>query len=183
MSIIDIENKVIYLNQHSIPIGEGKFIDIANASLDMITNLLANYTELNSPLYLIGMETPPIGAWYTEKLWSLDTLLYRSIFNPYVFNPSYISYIHGTKKYKKKDTMEMIDKCFDIFVKYGYTISQQLCSEKTGKPRKITDNEADASVYSIRLFIKHYLENNEESDIVNEILELFPRFREVKEEH
>ena len=182
MSIINIEDKIITFDQQSVEIADGKFIAIANACLDMITQLLFDHIELVEETSLIGMETPPVMARFTEKLWSLDTLLYRTLYKPYVFNVAYIKFIHGTSKYNKKDTINLINEIIQIFIDNGYKINQLFCSEKTGKPRKMTDNESDATVYAVRMFIKYHLENNIESKIVDEILKINPRFKEIKEE-
>lgn len=183
LSKISLPDKIIYLDQKSVDISDGKFIAISNACLDMIVELLSSHPELSSECSYIGMETPPVMARFTEKLWSLDTLLYRSINKPYVFNVSYIRFLHGTSKYSKKNTIDLVNKLLEIFVKNGYVVNQLYCSDKTGKPKKMTDNESDSFIYATRMFVKYHLDNNIESSIVNEILENYIRFKEIKEDY
>lgn len=183
ISKISLKEKVIYLDQKSVDIKDGKFIAISNACLDMLVELLASHPELTDENSLIGMETPPVMARFTEKLWSLDTLLYRSINKPYVFNVSYIKYLHGTNKYNKKDTICLVNKILDLFISAGYSVNQLYCSDKTGKPKKMTDNEADSFVYATRMFIKYHKELNDINPLVSAILEECQKFEEVKEDY
>lgn len=181
VSIIDDINKSIIFREHSVDVGHGTFVEIANATENMVNLFLEENKDIIRPDVLIGMEIPPTVGMYSVKLWALDTHLYNNLImsKPYIFNVSYLKFIN--KSYNSKsDTKEMINQILNVFKDNGYTINQTLKS-KNGKPKKLTSNECDSFIYAIRMFVKYNYENGIPNPMLAEILNINDKFLEVKE--
>lgn len=130
---------------------------------------------------MFGMEIPPVQGMYAVKLWALDSHIYNSFIytKPYLFNVPYLKFIN--KKYDgKKDTMEMINQILDVFKDNEYKVIQK-AKTKTGKEKKLTNNECDSFIYAIRMFVKYYYENGITDPMLAEIININDRFLEEKE--
>jgi hypothetical protein len=181
LSFINSENKTITFKELSVELGHGTFAEVCKASEDMVDKFLTEAKDFIRCNVMIGMEIPPVQGMYAVKLWALDTHIYNSLVftEPYLFNVSYLKFIN--KKYEgKKDTINMINQILESFKDNGYTIIQDL-KDKKGKPRKLTSNECDSFIYTIRMFVKYHYDNGIENPMLAEIININDKFLVEKE--
>lgn len=173
IAVIDKENKEIRLDELSVELNGGKFKNIAESAAEMTAQVLAHHKLDLMGEVLIAMEQPPSTGFYTEKLWALDTTLYRCLpVKPFMFPVAYLTYLHG-KRNSKDDTINLMNEVIEIFKDNGYEVK---CSEK-----KMTSNQADALLYATRMYIRSEQEGSL-TDIGNRIIGLKERYKEFKED-
>lgn len=175
IAIIDKDKKEIRLNELSVELNGGKFRNIAESSAEMTAQVLAHHKEDLEGDVLIAMEQPPTTGFYTEKLWALDTTLYRCLpVKPFMFPVAYLTYLHE-KRNSKDDTMALMEQVLEIFRANNYIINN---TEK-----KMTSNQADALLYAVRMYLRSEQMTEEGlTDIGQAIVELKNRYKDFREE-
>ena len=175
IAVIDKDKKEIRLDELSVELSGGKFRNIAESSAEMTAQVLAHHKEDFEGEILMAMEQPPSTGFYTEKLWALDTTLYRCLpQKPYMFPVAYLTFLHG-KRNTKDDTINLMNEVISLFTQNGYKL---ICSEK-----KMTSNQADALLYATRMFMRSEQTTEEGlSEIGKGIYRLKERYAEFKEE-
>lgn len=160
-------------------------------------NAIRKVSTFSSDKIYLGQEvSTAYTGWMVAELFGLAYATYQTILNklnPIAYNlysQTYINYVHGKRKRTKEETIFMIeDVIIPIFEKHGYTVNKYKTAmtstgeKEEGKNRyirreTITNNEADAMIYALRMFIKY----SNEKEIIKEILDWYPRFNDDNHE-
>lgn len=180
VSVIDTENKKVYLNSFKLSPGSKKLKLITWAALNLIESIaryLGDKNFLNRYTF-ISQESPAPRAPGSSltMLWVLGTNVYREFgsLSKYeaidLYNVMAMRTLHNGKKHEKKDTMDLVVKILDIIKENGYSIIYD---------KKYDDGMADSFIYALLGYIKN---TGEKDTLVNKILEEYPQLRKIKSE-
>ena len=92
----------------------------------------------------------------------------------YTFHPMKLKSFHHKKGYSKKDTIKVVEDLISYMESIGYSV--KVVKSRTKKSLNITDGEADAFIYALRMYIMC----RPEAKSTGDILIKYPRFSVIK---
>lgn len=189
IAFIHQDSNIVEFNELSSDMDKHSTISKLEAIKRLSKNIAVLIKNATLEAAYIGQEvSTAYTGWFVAELYGLAFGIYQQlteldklVVDHCLYSQEYIKFIHGHKR-TKEDTIFMIEKeILPIFIKYGYTIyKHKTAMTSTGvkqgnryiKEETITNNEADAFIYSLREFIKF----NKDLPLSKEILDLYPRF-------
>lgn len=179
VAIIDTEHKLIVLDQMKAD-NHHDFVLMCWAISNMYNEFFDRYKYyIQSSVTYIAQEAPIASGINSGKLNALGEHFYINLgeYSNYdrirTYHPIKLKVFHHKKSYNKKDTISVVEDILDIFEKHKYSV--KLVVSRTKKNLSITDGEADAFMYAIKIYLDH-----EDNEISKLIYNKYPRFSEIK---
>lgn len=165
--------KKIYLDTISYPLGKGigfeKIYDAVHVQWEQFNMSIGLVQKTSkSKIDVVVSEIPPPIGTFSAGLYALDAYVLHNLFNTYksikelyVVSPSYLTSIHGTRKYKKKESTELARHFIEDVLKDYEVIIPDSISEKTGRKTKgkLNNDKAESFIFLLRMMCKFNIRN------------------------
>lgn len=178
LAILDKNNQEITLDEFKAD-DHHNFILMCWSIENMYNGIISRYKSYFTDRTYFAQELPISAGINSGKLNALGIFFYHKLGslskyeNIRVYHPIKLKVFHHKKKYDKKDTIEVVEDILEMFKKIGYRV--YIKQSRLKKEDRITSNEADAMLYTI----KTYIDRNPDALIAKDILEKYPRFEKI----
>ncbi len=171
IAMIDILNNRLVFKSVGSPIGEKTFSNIVQNVYDQVNRIVSS---LGKGPYKIITETPPAAGNFSSGLFALDTHLSLTLRDKaiilYGVSPVYLAHIHGTRKYKKSESVAVAKKLIGLYEKHGFI---------TIVEGRLSADMSEAFIFATRLLVI----NNDpiHKTLIDDIIKSCKGFKDSKE--
>lgn len=176
IAVIDTKTQTIYLDQIKSD-DHHNFVLMSWSIANLFEEFRSKYQYfLDDDETYIAQEAPISSGINSGKLNALGLYFYincgeRSSYGQIkTYHPIKLKLFHHKKGYSKQDTISVVNDLLEMFEDIGYSV--KVVKSRTKKTLTITDGEADAFMYAVKM----YLDCRPEAIMSKKILEKYPRF-------
>lgn len=142
-------DKDIYIDRYGDSFDDKSVVSIFNESVLRVCNIIDIIKgHVKGDVKVISECPPPRGS-YSPGLYGLDFLLYDSLIpiskEVNVLYPNYLSHVHGTRRYKKSDSLNLSKSIIDVLKNNGYSLHIN---------HRLSHDESEAFIFLFRLMCK-----------------------------
>ena len=178
LAIIDKNSQKIILDEFKAD-DHHNFILMCWSIENMYNDFISKYNNYIYNDTYIAQELPISAGINSGKLNALGMFFYYRLgsLSKYerirVYHPIKLKVFHHKKKYDKWDTIKVVEDLLEMFKEIGYSVDIRV--SRTKKRVAITNNEADAMMYAIKI----YIDRNPNALISKDIMKKYPRFEQI----
>lgn len=166
-------NKTFYMDMASVDLGSKIGFDVIFHSCHDLWNQLheklSNILDKNNlSIDVIASEIPPPVGTFSSGLYALDTYIlsklietYPTINAVYTIPPSYLSVVHGTRKYKKSQSTVLAKYFLNEVFNNEYTVNIIDTISPTGRKikGKLNNDKAESFIFMLRMMCRYNIDN------------------------
>lgn len=154
IAILDLSSKSILLDSYGDTIGEKTYQNLFHNVQDRclgVSRIIKS--QIGADSCLIISETPPANGNFAAGLFALDVplhLLLKKLPNCeglYGLAPTYLGHLHGTRSYKKSDSVKLCRDILSVFEDHSFKVNVN---------GRLSADMAEAFLFLVRLYVLNF---------------------------